>query len=80
MTAINTLLRSFLKVKLLLHEVDEIATTCYSRNFHERWMRKCCIFIFCCCFQASIVVLWDVLVVNNWFVFLNAYNKTMNTR
>ncbi|XP_066931641.1 two pore channel protein 2-like [Clytia hemisphaerica] len=31
-------------------------------------------------FAASIVVLWDVLVVNNWFVFLDAYNQTMKTR
>jgi len=26
-------------------------------------------------FQASIVVLWDVMVVNNWFIFLYAYAK-----
>lgn len=31
-------------------------------------------------FAASIVVLWDVLVVNNWFVFLDAYNRTLKTR
>lgn len=31
-------------------------------------------------FAASLVILWDVMVVNNWFVFLHAYNKTTNSR
>jgi len=31
-------------------------------------------------FAASLVVLWDVMVVNNWFVFLHAYNRTTNSR
>jgi two pore calcium channel protein 2 len=29
-------------------------------------------------FAASLVVLWDVMVVNNWFVFLDAYKRGVN--
>ncbi|XP_065670287.1 two pore channel protein 2 isoform X3 [Hydra vulgaris] len=31
-------------------------------------------------FAASLVVLWDVMVVNNWYVFLNAYSTSMKNR
>eukprot|EP00794_Sanderia_malayensis_P008613 gene8613-9543_t len=30
--------------------------------------------------QAAIVVLWDIMVVNNWHVFLRAFKKTTNNR
>ncbi|XP_013410591.1 two pore calcium channel protein 2 [Lingula anatina] len=31
-------------------------------------------------FAASLIVLWDVMVVNNWFVFLDAYTIATGTR
>ncbi|XP_065054965.1 two pore channel protein 2-like [Rhopilema esculentum] len=37
----------------------------YSNNFDD--------------FGAALVVLWDVMVVNNWYIFLNAYKKTTST-